>query len=80
MNLLIFPVLDDRLIRAGRCSVRLLLLGYPDDGEWTIAELHTKHFREAGLWSCPLQFPETQQQLALNPGEVMRMYKRYLTR
>lgn len=74
------PGSDDRPTRAGRRSVRLFLLGAPEDVERTIAELHTKHFGDAGLWSRPLQFPERQQQLAPNPGEVMRVYKRYLTR
>jgi len=70
----------DRPTRARRRSVRLFLLGDPDDVEATIAELHTKQFGEAGLWSRPLSFPETQNQFALNPGEVMRVYKRYMTR
>jgi hypothetical protein len=61
-----------------RRSVRLLLLGKAEDVESTIAELHLKQFGEVGLWSRPLRFAETQQ-FALNPGEVMRIYKRYLT-
>jgi hypothetical protein len=60
--------------------VKLFLLGDPEDVAQTIAELHTKQFGEVGLWSRPLQFPEIQQQFLLNPGEVMRVYKRYLTR
>jgi hypothetical protein len=62
-----------------RRSVRLLLLGKAEDVEYTIAELHLKQFGEVGLWSRPLRFAEMQQ-FALNPGEVMRVYKRYLTR
>jgi len=74
------PDPTDRPTRARRRSVRMFLLGDPDDVEATIAELHTKQFGEVGLWSKPLNFPETQSQFALNPGEVMRVYKRYLTR
>jgi len=71
---------DDRLNRASRRSVRLFLLGLPQDVEETIAELHTKQFGEASLWSRSLLFPEIQSEFLLNPGEVMRVYKRYLTR
>jgi hypothetical protein len=62
-----------------RRSVRLFLLGHIDDVNQMIAELHLKQFGEVGLWSQPLRFTEIQQQFALNPGEVMRVYKRYLT-
>jgi len=74
------PDPTDRLLRTNRRNVRMFLLGDPDDVEATIAELHIKQFGEVGLWSKPLVFPETQQQFTLNPGEVMRVYKRYLTR
>jgi hypothetical protein len=74
------PGSDDRPVSAGRRSVRMFLMGDPDDVERTIAELHTKQFGEVNLWSKPLRFPETQHQFALNPGEVMRVYKRYLSR
>jgi hypothetical protein len=75
------PGSDDGVTQSGRPSrrsVRLLLLGKAEDVESTIAELHLKQFGEVGLWSRPLRFAETQQ-FALNPGEVMRIYKRYLT-
>jgi len=71
---------DDRPIRTHRRNVRIFILGNPEDVEETIAELHVRQFADAGLWSRSLQFPETQNQFALNPGEVMRVYKRYLTR
>jgi hypothetical protein len=79
-ELINLPGSGDRPVRTARPSVRLFLLGRAEDVEQTIAELHIKQFGEAGLWSKPLQFPEMQQQFSLNPGEVMRVYKRYLTR
>lgn len=71
---------DDRPVRSGRRSVRTFLLGLPEDVEGTIAELHLKQYGEVGLWSRSLTFPEIQTQFLLNPGEVMRVYKRYVTR
>jgi hypothetical protein len=72
------PGADSSPTRSPRRSVRLLILGRIDDVNNTIAELHLKQFAEVGLWSPPLRFSEMQQ-FALNPGEVMRIYKRYLT-
>jgi len=74
------PDPTDRPTRSHRRNVRIFILGNPKDVEETIAELHTKQFGEVGLWSRPLQFSERQNEFALNPGEVMRVYKRYLTR
>ena len=71
---------NDRSLRSGRRSVRNFLLGFPEDVEETIVELHLKQYGEVGLWSRPLTFPEIQHEFLLNPGEVMRVYKRYLTR
>jgi hypothetical protein len=70
----------DRPIGTRRRNVRLFLLGDPEDVEQTIAELHTKQFGEVNLWSKPLKFTEIQNEFLLQPGEVMRVYKRYLTR
>ncbi len=74
------PGSDDRPVRNGRRSVRNFLLGFPEDVEETILELHLKQYSEAGLWSRSLTFPEIQHEFLLNPGEVMRVYKRYMTR
>ncbi|GAB4227947.1 MAG: hypothetical protein Kow00121_56770 [Elainellaceae cyanobacterium] len=72
----------DREIKLGdrREAVRILLLGKPDAVQQVIQELHVYRFCEAGVWSKPLKLAEHQQQLILNPGEVMRIYKRYLAR
>jgi hypothetical protein len=64
--------------RPERPNVRILLLGKAEDVDYTIAELHLKQFSEISSWSRPLKFAEIQQ-FALNPGEVLRIYKRYLT-
>jgi hypothetical protein len=64
--------------RPERPNVRILLLGKAEDVDYTIAELHLKQFGEISSWSRPLRFTEMQQ-FALNPGEVLRIYKRYLT-
>jgi len=74
------PGSDDRPSRANRRSVRNFLLGLPEDVERTIADLHLKQFGEVGLWSRPLTFHEIQREFLLQPGEVMRVYKRYVTR
>ena len=73
------PGSTDRPTRSNRRNVRIFVMGEPEDVEQTIAELHTKQFGEVGLWSKPLVFPEMQQQFTLNPCEIMRVYKRYLT-
>jgi hypothetical protein len=73
-----YPGSDHSATKRERRNVRLLLLGKAEDVESTIAELHLKQFGEIGLWSRPLRFAEMQQ-FTLNPGEVMRIYKRYLT-
>ncbi|GAB4384046.1 MAG: hypothetical protein Kow00121_47010 [Elainellaceae cyanobacterium] len=71
-------VVGDRI--SGRKAVRILLLGDPDSVQQVIQELHLCRFCEVGVWSRPLKPTDHQQQLSLNPGEVMRIYKRYLSR
>ncbi|GAB4234948.1 MAG: hypothetical protein Kow00121_62590 [Elainellaceae cyanobacterium] len=63
-----------------REAVRILLLGKPDLVQQVIQDLHLCRFCEVGVWSRPLKLTEHQQQLILDPEEVMRIYKRYLTR
>jgi hypothetical protein len=79
-ELIYTPGSDDRPRSSGRRSVRNFLLGYPEDVAETIAELHVKQFAEANLWSRSLTFPEIQREFLLQPGEVMRVYKRYVSR
>ena len=79
-ELIYTPGSDDRPLRSGRRSVRNFLLGYPEDVAETIAELYVRQFAEANLWSRPLTFHEIQRKFLLQPGEVMRVYKRYVSR
>ncbi|GAB4385432.1 MAG: hypothetical protein Kow00121_50360 [Elainellaceae cyanobacterium] len=64
----------------GRKAVRILLLGEPESVQQVIQDLHLCRFCEVGVWSRPLKLAEQQYQLTLEPGEVMRIYKRYLSR
>ncbi|GAB4364976.1 MAG: hypothetical protein Kow00121_01120 [Elainellaceae cyanobacterium] len=72
-------VVGDRT-SSGREAVRILLLGKPDYVQQVIQELHVCRFCEVGLWSKPLRISDHQHQLHPYPGEVMRIYKRYVTR
>ncbi|GAB4373949.1 MAG: hypothetical protein Kow00121_17760 [Elainellaceae cyanobacterium] len=63
----------------GRKAVRILLLGEPESVQQVIQDLHLCRFCEVGVWSRPLKPTDHQQQLSLSPGEVMRIYKRYLS-
>ena len=67
------------LLRYGRRNVRLFALGFSDDVDGVILDLHNRDFSEVGLWSRPLQLPVIQREFVLNPGEVMRVYKRYMS-
>ncbi|GAB4237164.1 MAG: hypothetical protein Kow00121_64260 [Elainellaceae cyanobacterium] len=49
------PTGDDRPVRSSRRSMRLFLIGKAEDVDKTIAELHSKQFGEAGLWSKPFE-------------------------
>ena len=66
------------LFRYGRRSVRLFTFGFSEDVDGVILDLHNREFSEIGLWSRPLQLPDIQREFVLNPGEVMRVYKRYM--
>ncbi|GAB4379427.1 MAG: hypothetical protein Kow00121_33550 [Elainellaceae cyanobacterium] len=63
----------------GRKAVRILLLGDPDSVQQVMQDLHLCRFCEVGVWSKPLKLSENQHQITPMPGEVMRIYKRYIT-
>ncbi len=65
---------------SGRDAVRILLLGQSSSVQQVIQDLYLCRFCEVGVWSKPLTIAESPPALTLNPGEVMRIYKRYLTR
>ncbi|GAB4369409.1 MAG: hypothetical protein Kow00121_09310 [Elainellaceae cyanobacterium] len=77
-ELIDIPGSDAQSSRTSRRSVRLFLIGHADDVAQIIGELHVRQFCETKAWSKPLRVPEPHQ-FALQPGEIMRVHKRYLT-
>jgi hypothetical protein len=71
-------VLPDRSV--GREAVKMLLLGKPEGVQQTIYDLYTCRFCEPGVWSKPLVLTDLREVVDRTPGEVLRIYKRYLTR
>lgn len=65
---------------SGRNAVRILLLGQANSVQQVIQELYLCRFCEVGVWSKPLRIADPSPALTLTPGEVMRIYKRYLSR
>lgn len=63
---------------SGRDAVRILLLGQANSVQQVIQDLYLCRFCEVGVWSKPLTIAETPSALTLNPGEILRIYKRYL--
>lgn len=63
---------------SGRDAVRILLLGQANSVQQVIQDLYLCRFCEVGVWSKPLTIAETPAALTLNPGEILRIYKRYL--
>jgi hypothetical protein len=62
-----------------RESVKLFLIGKPEPVQQVIQDLYAHRFCEVTLWSKPLTLPEMRDRFTLSPGEIMRVYKRYLT-
>jgi hypothetical protein len=71
--------LSDRLVSSARRSVKILIIGQPDDVELTIARLYQCDFCRVEDWSRPLPFSQIQQATAKEPGEIMRIYVRSMT-
>jgi hypothetical protein len=74
------PTGDDRPVRSNRRSVKILLIGQPDDVERTIAHLYHCGFCRVENWSRALPYAQIQQATTREPGEIMRIYKRYVDR
>jgi hypothetical protein len=70
------PPIGDRLISPARRSVKILMIGQPDDVELTIARLYQCNFCRIEDWSRPLPF---SQATTKEPGEIMRIYVRSMT-
>ncbi|WP_416672317.1 hypothetical protein [Egbenema bharatensis] len=73
------PPSGDRLISPARRSVKILMIGQPNDVEITIARLYQCDFCRAEDWSRPLPFSQIQQATTKEPGEIMRIYVRSMT-
>jgi hypothetical protein len=74
------PTGDDRPVASSRRSVKMLLIGQPEDVEQTIAHLYHCGFCRVENWSRALPYAQIQQATGREPGEIMRIYKRYVDR
>ncbi|PSB23046.1 hypothetical protein C7B61_11575 [filamentous cyanobacterium CCP1] len=70
------PPSGDRSTQRNRRSVKILLIGQPEDVEMTIARLHQCSFCRVEDWSKPLPFSQIQQATVKEAGEIMRIYQR----
>ncbi|WAL58358.1 hypothetical protein [Thermocoleostomius sinensis] len=74
------PSEDTRSIRTKRRAVKILMIGQPEDVEHTIAHLYHCGFCRVENWSRALPYAQIQQATVREPGEIMRIYKRYVDR
>jgi hypothetical protein len=74
------PTGDDRPVASSRRSVKMLLIGQPEDVEQTIAHLYHCGFCRVENWSRALPYAQIQAATVREPGEIMRIYKRYVDR
>ncbi|WP_416669899.1 hypothetical protein [Egbenema bharatensis] len=74
------PPSGDRPVSAARRFVKILIIGQPEDVENTIARLYHCSFCRVEDWSRPLPYVQIQEATAREPGEIMRIYKRSMTR
>jgi hypothetical protein len=72
------PTGNDRPVRSSRRSVKILMIGQPEDVEQTIAHLYHCGFCRVENWSRALPYAQIQQATVREPGEIMRIYKRYV--
>ncbi|PSB17569.1 hypothetical protein C7B76_09695 [filamentous cyanobacterium CCP2] len=73
------PPKGDRPVSSARRSVKILMIGQPEDVDLTIARLYQCGFCRVEDWSRPLPFSQIQEATTKEPGEVMRIYKRSMT-
>ncbi|WAL59578.1 hypothetical protein [Thermocoleostomius sinensis] len=74
------PTDCDRPVASSRRSVKMLLIGPPEEVEHTIAHLYHCGFCRVEHWSRALPYAQIQQATIREPGEIMRIYKRYVDR
>lgn len=63
--------------RVDRESVKVLLIGNQFAVEQAVIELERKGFCDRSCWSKELPIPEAGSAIAIHPGEVMRIFKRW---
>jgi hypothetical protein len=73
------PTGNDRPVASSRRSVKILMIGQPEDVEQTIAHLYHCGFCRVENWSRALPYAQIQQATIREPGEIMRIYKRSMT-
>jgi hypothetical protein len=73
------PPEGDRPLSPARRSVKILMIGQPEDVELTIARLYHCGFCRVEDWSRPLPYGQIQQATTREPGEILRIYKRSMT-
>ena len=71
---------DDRSIKRKRRAVKILMIGQPDDIEAEIAHLYHCGYCRVENWSRALPYAQIQEATVREPGEIMRIYKRYVDR
>jgi hypothetical protein len=76
------PTQGDRPIetKRKRRAVKILMIGQPEDVEAEIAHLYHCGYCRVENWSRALPYSQIQQATVREPGEIMRIYKRYVDR
>jgi hypothetical protein len=74
------PSGDARSVRSKRRAVKILMIGQPEDIEAEIAHLYHCGYGRVENWSRALPYAQIQQATVREPGEIMRIYKRYVDR
>jgi alkanesulfonate monooxygenase SsuD/methylene tetrahydromethanopterin reductase-like flavin-dependent oxidoreductase (luciferase family) len=74
------PAGDARSVRSKRRAVKILMIGQPEDVAAEIAHLYHCGYGRVENWSRALPYAQIQQATVREPGEIMRIYKRYVDR
>jgi hypothetical protein len=80
-NFVDIPTGDQRPVsNKRRRAVKILMIGQPEDVEAEIAHLYHCGYCRVENWSRTLPYAQIQQATVREPGEIMRIYKRYVDR
>jgi hypothetical protein len=76
------PTGDQRSVetKRKRRAVKILMIGQPEDVEAEIAHLYHCGYCRVENWSKALPYAQIQEATVRQPGEIMRIYKRYVDR